>query len=116
MSFRVLFLAHAADADPAVHRTEIDTGMYRLWTVVVRSQSQALDVTRQFVQEMRIDSILLCPGFTHGQVAAIKQAAGPKVGVSVARGDGPAARLSLAARQREGYSRAPKAESDQQAT
>jgi len=107
MPFKVLFLAHAPDADPAVHRTEIDTGMYRLWTVVVRNQSQALDVTRQLVQDLNIDSILLCPGFTHGQVAAIKQAAGLKVGVSVARGDGPAARISLAARIREGYTKEP---------
>ena len=101
MPFKALFLAHARDADKEKHRSAIDTGMYRLFTVVVRNQAEAVEVCRDFVERESIDSVLLCPGFTHGDVAAIVRAVGDGVAVSVARGDGPSARVSLAARTRE---------------
>ena len=103
MAFKVLFLAHAPDAAPAKHRTAIDTGMYQLFTVVVKNQAEAIEVCRDLVEQERIDSVLLCPGFTHRDVAEIGEAAGGSVAVSVARGDGPSARVSQAARKREGY-------------
>ncbi|HIE38412.1 MAG TPA: hypothetical protein EYP77_04970 [Anaerolineae bacterium] len=103
MPFTVLFLAHAPDADSARHRSRIDTGMYRLFSVVVRDQRQALEVCRAFVREEEIDAVLLCPGFTHRDVAGIASAVGDGVAVSVARGDGPSGRVSLEARRRVGY-------------
>ncbi len=103
MAFRVLFLAHAPDADKYKHRAIIDTGMYRLITAVVKDQQEAVEVCCEIVPRERIDAILLCPGFTHSDVAEIKRAAGPAVGVSVARGDGPSGKVSLAARMRAGY-------------
>jgi len=103
MPFKVLFLAHAPDADPARHRGVIDTGMYRLFSVVVREQQEALEVCRAFVRDERIDAVLLCPGFTHRDVAQIAAAAGEEVGVFVARGDGPSNRVTLEARRRAGY-------------
>jgi len=105
MSFNVLFIAHAPDADKNKHRSEIDTGKYRLFTVVVRTQTEAIDIAKEFVDEQSIDSILLCPGFTHSDVAEISNALGSRVGVAVARGDGPSNRISAQARQREGYGR-----------
>jgi len=104
MAFKVLFLAHAPDADQEKHRNAIDTGMYQLFTVVVKNQAEALEVCKDFVEKEDIDSVLLCPGFTHSDVAEIVEAAGGNVAVSVARGDGPSGRVSLAARKREGYS------------
>lgn len=103
MAFKVLSLAHAPDADKEKHRSAIDTGMYRLFTVVVRNQAEAVEVRREFVEGEDIDSILLCPGFGHGSVAEIAQAVGDNVAVSVARGDGPSSRASSAARRQEGY-------------
>jgi hypothetical protein len=103
MAFKVLFLAHAPDADKEKHRSVIDTGMYRLFVVVVKDQVDALEICGAFVEREGIDSILLCPGFTHSDVAGIAKAAGTNVGVSVARGDGPSSRVSLQARKREGY-------------
>jgi len=103
MAFTVLFLAHAPDAGKGQHRSLIDTGMYRLFSVVVKSQEDALEVCREFLKDEGIDSILLCPGFTHNDVAEIATLAGNGVAVAVARGDGPASRASLAARKREGY-------------
>ena len=103
MAFKVLFLAHSPDADKEKHRNLIDTGMYQLFSVVVKNQQEALEVCRDFVQNNKIDSILLCPGFTHNDVAEIFEAASRNVAVSVARGDGLSGKISTKAREREGF-------------
>lgn len=103
MAFKVLFIAHAPDADKEKHRSVITTGMYQLFSVVVMNQAEAIEVCRDFVEKEKIDAVLLCPGFTHNDVAEIVRATGNKVSVSVARGDGPSSRISLEARKREGY-------------
>jgi hypothetical protein len=105
MAFKALLLAHAPDANKDKHRSVIDTGKYQLFTVAVKDQAEALEVCKDFVKKESIDSVLLCPGFTHRDVAEIAEAVGEKVGVSVARGDGPSNRLALAAMEREGYFR-----------
>lgn len=105
MAFRALFLAHAPDADKGRHRSVIETGKYRLFTVVVRDQAEALEVCQEFVEGEGIDAVLLCPGFTNRDVAEITEAVGEGVGVCVARCDGPSSRASLAAMERAGYFR-----------
>ena len=102
MSFNVLVMAHSPDADKEKHRSEIDTGKYRLFTVVVRNQEEALEVARGMAAEEDLDSILLCPGFTHTDVAELFDSVGGRVGIVVARGDGPSNRISTEAR-REAY-------------
>ena len=99
----MLFLAHAPDADKEKHRSVIDTGMYELSSVVVKNQAEAIQICRDSVEKENIDSVLLCPGFTHSDVAEIVKAVGKNVAVSVARGDGPSGQVSLEARKREGY-------------
>ncbi|NPV60838.1 MAG: hypothetical protein HPY75_14405 [Actinobacteria bacterium] len=101
MAFVAAFIAHAPDADPEKHRCVIDTGKYRLVVVVVSDQEQALAVSRELVEKEGIHSVLLCPGFTHADVAAIAEAVGENVGVTVARGDGPSNRIAVQAIARE---------------
>ena len=103
MAFKVLFLAHAPDADQTIHRNQIDTGMYQLFTVVVKDQVEALQVCKDYYDQETIDSVLLCPGFTHTDVSEIMQITDGNVSVAVSRGDGPSGKISLAARKREGY-------------
>jgi len=103
MAFNVAVLAHAPDADPEEHRCAIETSKYRLFVVVVRNQDQAIEVCKRLAKEEDIHSILLCPGFTHGDVAEIAKAVGGNVAVAVARGDGPSNRVSTEARKREGW-------------
>ena len=105
MAFKALFLAHAPDADKEKHRSIIDTGKYQLFTVAVRNHAEALEVCKEFVEKEAIDSVLLCPGFTHRDVAGIAEAVGADVGVCVARCDGPSSKASLAAMERAGYLR-----------
>ncbi len=100
MSFNVLFMAHSPDADPNQHRNQIDTGKFKLFTVVVKDQAQALEVAMGMTAAHELDSILLCPGFTHCDVAEIFEILGGRVGVSVARGDGFSNHIAMEARQR----------------
>jgi hypothetical protein len=104
MAFKVLFLAHAPDGEAEKHRCVIETHQYyKLFVVVVKGQEQALAVCKQFVEEEGIQSILLCPGFTHGDIAELSEAVGEKVGIFVARGDGPSNRVSMEVMTREGW-------------
>lgn len=103
MAFKALFLAHAPDGNPEKHRCVIDTGMYKVFTVVVKDHGQALNVCKRLVKEEGIHSIVLCPGNTNRDVAEISEAVGGGVGVSVARGDGPSMRVAMEVMQREGW-------------
>jgi len=104
MAFKVLFLAHAPDAEAEKYRCVIETPeYYKLFVVVVKDQEQAIEVCKKVVKEEGIHSILLCPGFTHRDIAEISEAVGKNVGVFVARGDGPSNRISMEVMRREGW-------------
>jgi hypothetical protein len=104
MAFKVLFLAHAPDGEAEKHRCVIETSKYyKLFVVVVKSQEQAVKVCKEFVEKEGVQSILLCPGFTHRDIAEISEAVGESVGISVARGDGPSNRVSMEVMTREGW-------------
>ncbi|RJP30262.1 MAG: hypothetical protein C4536_10585 [Actinobacteria bacterium] len=95
MAFKAAFIAHAPDADPAQHRAVIATPKYELFVSVVRDQGQAVEECRRLVAEEGIHAVMLCPGFTHEDVAGIAEAVGEDVGVNVARGDGPSTRIAM---------------------
>lgn len=103
MAFKAVFIAHAPDADIEKHKSLIDTGKYKLYTCVVKSQKEALSVCRDLYEKDKIDSVLLCPGFTHSDVAEIFEALGGKVAVCVSRGDGPGNKITGPVLQREFY-------------
>ena len=103
MAFRVVFLAHAPDADAERHRCVIDTGKYKLFVVVVKNQREAVEVCRKLVRDEGIHSVLLCPGFTHRDVAEIAETVGENVGIFVARGDGLSHRASIEIMKKEGW-------------
>jgi hypothetical protein len=103
MAFRVAFLAHTPDAEPEKHRAVIETPKFKLFVVLVKDQNQAVDVCHKLVKDDGIHSILLCPGFTHQNVAQISSMVGEKVGVCVARGDGPSNRASMEIMKKEGW-------------
>ena len=94
MAFKALFMAHAPDAEHEKHNNIIDTGKYRLFTYIVRDQQEALQVARSVHEKESIDSILLCPGFTHADVAELFAALDGKVAVCVSRGDGPSGKIT----------------------
>ena len=93
MAFKAAFLAHASDAEPERDRSIIETSVYKLFTVVVKSQAQAVEECKKLVEDEGIHSVLLCPGFSDKNVAEITEAVGETVGVAVARGDSPGRRV-----------------------
>ena len=103
MAFKVVFLAHTPDADAKRHRCVVDTGKYKLFVVVVKNQREAVEVCRKLVRDEGIHAVLLCPGFTHRDVAEIAETVGENVGVFVARGDGPSHRASMETMKKEGW-------------
>ena len=103
MAFRVLSLSMSPDADHGKHRCEIDTGKYRLATVVVKNPAEGAEVCREFMGQVGLDSVLLCPGFTNQDVADIAKTVGPDVGVGVARVDGPGGKAAIEAMKKAGF-------------
>jgi len=103
MPFTALFLAHSPDADPAVHRSTIETGLYTLHTVVVRDQRQGLEVCRRLVADEGVQSVLLCPGHSSEDVGEIAAALGEGVSISVARGDPRGGRVAARAMEEAGW-------------
>ncbi|MFX1486376.1 MAG: DUF6506 family protein [Promethearchaeota archaeon] len=103
MVFKVAFIAHTPDADPENHKWQVGTSKFRLFIRLVKSQAEAINASERLLKEEGIHSILLCPGFTHKDVAEIKEAVGENVGVSVARGDGPSNRVSMNILKKEGW-------------
>ncbi|MHA1196779.1 MAG: DUF6506 family protein [Promethearchaeota archaeon] len=103
MTFKALFIAHAPDADYKKHNSMINTGMYKLFTVVVKNQKEALQVAKDYWKSESIEAVMLCPGFTHKDVAEIFEALQGKVSVNVARGDGPSNRISTVALKKAGF-------------
>jgi len=105
MAFKALFLAHAPDADFEKHKSIIDTGKYRLLTVVVKNQDEGIKIAKDTYQKEKIDAIMLCPGFTYSNVAEIFEVLEGKVSVNVSRGDGPSNKISQPVLQREFFNK-----------
>lgn len=101
--FKTLFIAHAPDADKEKHKCVIDTGLYQLFVQVVRTQEEAVEVAQKFAVEERIHSIILCPGFTHRDVAEIQDAVKGQSGVCVARSDGPGSLITRSVMEKIGW-------------
>ena len=100
MAFKVVFLAHASDAEPEKDRSLVEASTYKLFSIVVKDQVQAVEECKKLVKEEGIHSVLLCPGFSERNVAEITEAVGENVGVAVARGESPGRRIPAEVRKR----------------
>jgi hypothetical protein len=103
MAFKAAFVAHAPDADPEKHRCVIETPRFKMFAVIVGDQEQAKRECKALIENEGIHSILLCPGFTHRDIAEIADTAGESVSVCVARGDGPSSRIAMEVMKKEGW-------------
>jgi len=103
MAFKTLFLAHYPFELSGSDTCSIKQAKYELTVKLVKDQSQAKKVAKQMVSTAGIQSILLCPGFTHAEVAEIAQLVKGQAGVCVARCDGPSNRFTVEVMQQEGW-------------
>lgn len=102
MGFKSLYITYAPNADPNQHRSVIDTGNYKLFSVAVTDQAQAIEAAQELIENEGIHSIVLCPGFTHQEVGKFTEAVGENVAVSIARTDGPGHKVSAKIIKQEG--------------
>ena len=105
MTFKAAFVAMAPEADPERHRASIKTPKLELITVVADSGNfdQVVDVCRKLVQNEGVQSLTLCPGFSHQAVVEVANAVGDGVPINVARGDVPSATLTRKILKKEGW-------------
>jgi len=96
MTFKAAFVVMAPEADPERHRATIKTPKLELITVVadLGNFDQVVDVCRKLVQNEGVQSLTLCPGFSHHAVVEVANAVGEGVPINVARGDTPSATLT----------------------
>ncbi len=90
MSFKSAVVLTAPDADPTQHHAYIETPKYELTVVVVEhgNMEQAVEVCKTLADD-GVQSIILCPAFSHQGVARIAQAVGKDVAINASRGDTP---------------------------
>jgi hypothetical protein len=101
MAFKTMFIAQAPDADYQKHNNMIETGKFKLCSYVVSSKKEVIKVCKDLYEKDGLDSVMLCPGFSHEDVADIFAALDQKVAVSVARADGPSNSITAPIIQRE---------------
>ncbi|MFH1283020.1 MAG: DUF6506 family protein [bacterium] len=102
MAFNTVFIALNPEADPKKDMSVIKTSKYVLHSILVQNFQQAIDECKSIAANQIINSIILCPGFTHKQVAAVFEAFETKVAVCIARADGPSSKIALDALVKEG--------------
>lgn len=105
MAFKAGFVVMAPDADPKIHRASIKTPKFELTTVTIQLMNldQAVDVCKDLVQKEGVQSLILCPGFSHEAVAKVRNAVGEGVAIMVARGDVPSVMMTGEILAKEGW-------------
>jgi hypothetical protein len=103
--FKSAFIIMAPDGDPKKHRATITTEKAQLTSVFIelRNIDQAVEVAKELVQKDGVQSIFLCPGFTHQAIARVVDAVGDRVAVNVGRGDIPSTQMVGEILAKEGW-------------
>jgi hypothetical protein len=103
--FKEACVIMALGGDPNKHRVSIKTPKVELTTVLIELMDfdQAVDVCKDLVQKEGVQSIILCPGFTHQAIARIASAVGGRASINVARGDGPGTMMVSEILTKEGW-------------
>jgi len=57
MAFKSLFLTHTPDANYEKNRSVIETGRYKLFTVIVKTQEEAIKAFQTLHEKEKIDAI-----------------------------------------------------------
>ena len=103
--FKVASIILAKGADPAKHRATIkgDHFEYTLAAVPMADFNQAARVCKELVEKKGVQSIILCPGFTHESVTLVRQAIGEGIPINIARGDVPSTMITAQILTKEGW-------------
>jgi hypothetical protein len=103
--FKAASIIMAKGADPVKHRATVkgDAFEYTMVASPLFEFDQAAKVAKELVEQQGIQSIVLCPGFTHEGVAIVRRAVGEGVAVNVSRGDVPSTMMTAQILTEEGW-------------
>jgi hypothetical protein len=103
--FKAASIIMAKGADPAKHRATVkgDQFEYTMVASPLFDFDRAARIAKELVEQRGIQSIILCPGFTHEGVAIVRQAVGEGVAINTARGDVPSTMMTAQILTKEGW-------------
>jgi hypothetical protein len=103
--FKVASIILAKGADPAKHRATVkgDSFEYTLAVVPMGGFDVAARVCKELVDKKGVQSIILCPGFTHEGVLMVREAVGEGIPINIARGDVPSTMMTAQILTKEGW-------------
>jgi len=89
--FKAANVIMAPNADPMKHRALVKGDQFEYTMVVIPlfNFDRAAQVCKDLVEKEGIQSISLCPGFSHEGVAKVRSAVGEGFPINVSRGDLP---------------------------
>ncbi len=103
--FKAASVIMAPNADPMKHRASVkgDQFDYTMVVVPLANFDQAAQVCKDLVEKEGIQSISLCPGFSHEGVAKVRSALGEGFPINVSRGDVPSTMMTAQILVKEGW-------------
>ncbi len=103
--FKAANIIMALNADPRQHRATIKGDQFEYTTVVIPlfNFDQAAQVGKELVEKEGVQSISLCPGFSHEGIAKVRSALGEGVPINVSRGDVPSTMMIAQILAKEGW-------------
>jgi hypothetical protein len=103
--FKAANIIMALNADPSQHRATIKGEQFEYTTVVIPlfNFERAAQVGKELVEKEGVQSINLCPGFSHEGIAKVRSALGEGVPINVARGDVPSTMMTAQILTKEGW-------------
>jgi hypothetical protein len=103
--FKAASVIMVLNADPMKHRASVkgDQFEYTMVFIPLFDFDRAAQVSKDLVEKEGIQSISLCPGFTHEGVAKVQSAVGESVPVNVSRGDVPSTLMTAQILSKEGW-------------
>jgi hypothetical protein len=103
--FKAASVIMAPNADPVKHRASVKGDQFEYIMVVTPlfNFDRAAQVCKDLVDKEGIQSISLCPGFSHEGVAKVRGAVGESVPVNVSRGDVPSIMMTAQILSKEGW-------------
>ena len=103
--FKAANVIMAQNADPARHRASVKGDQFEYTMVVIPlfNFDRAAQVCKDLVEKEGVQSISLCPGFSHEGIAKVRSAVGEAFPINVSRGDVPSTMMTAQILSKEGW-------------
>ena len=85
--YKSAFIFTTLDADPKKNRSVIKTDRIEMHSIAVKDYEQGVEIAKEMVENEKVKSILLCPGFGNIGTGKIAEAVREKAFVGTVRFD-----------------------------